>query len=82
MHEIDDAKKCARGIDVTNGCEDVSLDAGRAMVGVGVSVYTGSLIYDLVTSRREVREYNSHYKIQVIPMMSQSSTGIAVGGAF
>lgn len=80
--EIDDAKKCARGIDVIDGCDGVSLDEGRARVGVGISLYAGALIYDLVTSRREVREYNSHYKIQVMPTLSQSSSGIAVGGAF
>lgn len=82
VSEIDDAKKCARGIEVTDGCDGVSRGVGRAAIGLGVSLYVGSLVYDVISSRREVREYNSHHKIQVIPTMTQSSTGLALGGTF
>lgn len=82
VSELDDAKKCARGIEVTDGCDGVSRGVGRAAIGLGVSLYAGSLVYDFMSSRREVRDYNSHHKIQVMPMMTGSSTGLAVGGAF
>ena len=82
VSEIDDAKKCARGIEVTDGCDGVSRGVGRAAIGLGVSLYVGSLVYDFVSSRREVREYNSHHKIQVMPLITGSSTGFALGGAF
>lgn len=77
VSEIDDAKKCARGIEVTDGCDGVSRGAGRAMIGIGSALYIGSLVYDFMSSRREVREYNWHHRIQVLP----TTNGVAVAGA-
>ena len=83
VEEISDAKKCARGIEVTDGCDGVSRGAGRAFIGLGLSLYAGSLIYDFVTSRREVHQYNRrHTLLQVAPIVTHGSTGFAVGGAF
>lgn len=82
ISEIDDAKKCARGIEVYDGCDGVSRGAGRALVGVGATLYIGSLVYDFVSSRREVHEYNRRHAVQLAPFTTQGSTGLAVTGAF
>ena len=47
-----------------------------------VSLCAGSLVYDFISSRREARDYNSHHKIKLTPMVTGSSTGLALGGAF
>lgn len=83
LSEIDDAKKCARGIEVPDGCDGVSRGVGRAMVGIGATLYVGSLVYDFVASRREVREHNRrHTTVEVAPLLTRNSTGLALAGTF
>jgi hypothetical protein len=82
LEEIDDAKKCERGIEVTDGCDGVSRGVGRGMAGVGVTLYVGSLVYDFVSSRREVHEYNRRRRMLLTPVVTADSTGLALSGAF
>jgi hypothetical protein len=82
LSEIDDAKQCARGIEVSDGCDGVSRGVGRAGVALGAGLYVGSLVYDVVSSRGEVRESNARHRVQVAPLMMKGSTGLALSGAF
>jgi hypothetical protein len=82
FEEIDDAKKCARGIEVTDGCDGVSRGVGRGLIGVGAALYVGSLVYDFVSSRREVHEYNRRRRMLLTPVVTADATGLALSGAF
>jgi hypothetical protein len=53
VSELSDAKKCARGIEVTDGCDGVSRGVGRAAIGLGRVALRGlaRLRLHLVASR-------------------------------
>jgi hypothetical protein len=81
INEIADAKRCARGEQVADGCDGVSRGVGRGMIGVGAALYASSWAFDFVTSRSEVRRWNALRTIQLKPLTSLGlgRKGLTVG---
>ncbi len=56
-------------------CDDLSVENARLKATVGFAIYGVSWIYDLVTSRREVRRYNAKRTFPVVPSINVTSKG-------
>lgn len=75
-------KGCKAGTVASYFCGDLSVENARLKATVGFAIYTGSWIYDLVTSRREVRRYNAARTFTVAPTLIPGGAGAAVAGTF
>jgi hypothetical protein len=79
---IEDARRCARGEVVPDGCQGGDREIGIGLAAVGIGAVVTSWAYDLMTSRREVRRYNERRRVHVAPFASRTSSGLALGATF
>lgn len=79
---VDDAKRCARGEQVPDGCQAGDREIGYAAIGIGIAAWASSWVYDVMSARREVRRHNERAKVQLVPMVVRGASGVAVGGSF
>lgn len=82
LQYFDDAKRCARGEPVEDGCDGSERTAGKISFALGAWMVAGSWAYDLITSRRSVRLQNRRLRGQLTPIVSSSTAGLAFGGTF
>jgi len=79
---LDDADKCDRGIEVEGGCLGGERGVGRVAIGLGIATWAGSWGYDIWSARREVRRRNARKTLHLLPITTQHTTGVALGGTF
>ncbi len=79
---LDDADRCDRGEQVTDGCQANARTIGRVSLGLGLATWASSWVYDVISARREVRRYNQRTTVQIMPMLAHDTTGVTIGGAF
>ncbi len=79
---LDDADRCARGEQVTDGCHASDRRDGRIAIGLGLATWASSWVYDVFSARREVRRFNRRTTVHILPMLARETTGVALGGAF
>ena len=77
-----DANNCDRGIEVEDGCLGNERGIGRVALGLGAATWAGSWVYDIWSARREVRHWNSRKTLHLLPITTQHTTGVALGGTF
>jgi hypothetical protein len=75
---------CKKGTVATFYCSDLSVGSARTKATLGFAIYGASWIYDLVTSRREVRRYNAKRTFPVVPSITVTGNGAAatLAGSF
>jgi hypothetical protein len=79
---FDDAKRCARGEVVEGGCLGDERTAGIVSYAIGAWMIAGSYAYDLIESRRAVRDRNRRLRAKLVPVIGPSTSGLALGGTF
>jgi hypothetical protein len=75
---IEEANRCARGEQVSDGCEGADRNVGRVMVGAGIFAVAGSWAYDILEVRRQARAS----RVQIVPVIAPGSAGLVLGGSF
>ena len=79
---LDDADRCDRGEQVSDGCAPSNRTTGRVAIAIGLATWASSWVYDVVSARREVRRYNRRTTVQIMPILAPNTSGVAIGGAF
>ena len=79
---LDDADRCDRGEQVTDGCDPDNRAIGRVSLGLGIATWAGSWVYDVLSARREVRRYNERTTVRLTPLLARDATGVSISGAF
>ena len=79
---FDDAKRCARGEMVEGGCLGSERTSGIVSTVIGAWMVAGSWAYDLIESRRAVRDRNRRQRARLVPVVGPATTGLALGGTF
>ena len=59
---------------------------GKVVLGAGMAAFVGSIVYDVITARPEVGEWNRDHAITIAPTAiatpTGSSFGLGIGGRF
>ena len=79
---LDDADRCSRGEQVSDGCAPSDRTTGRVAIALGLATWASSWVYDLASARREVRRYNRRTTVQIMPILAPTTSGVALSGAF
>ncbi len=79
---LDDADRCARGEQVTDGCHANDRSTGRIAIGIGLATWASSWVYDVLSARREVRRFNRRTTVHIMPIFARETTGVSLGGSF
>lgn len=79
------AVAAAGAFGVLGGCEFDDGDCGasldRIAMYAGVATFVGGAVYDIATARGRVRERNAR-DVQITPMVSGTTGGVSISGAF